>query len=61
MEHSKILEILTSSNEYVSGQSLARTLGVTRQAVWKEINSGKESGKTSITSKESSKSLGSDS
>lgn len=44
MEHSKILEILTSSNEYVSGQSLARTLGVTRQAVWKEINSLRDKG-----------------
>lgn len=38
MERSKVLEILTSSNEYVSGQALAQTLGVTRQAVWKEIN-----------------------
>ena len=44
MEHSKILEILTSSSEYVSGQSLAQSLGVTRQAVWKEINALKKRG-----------------
>lgn len=44
MERSKVLEILTSSSEYVSGQSLAQTLGVTRQAVWKEINALKSKG-----------------
>ena len=40
----EILEILTSSSEYVSGQSLAQSLGVTRQAVWKEINALKKRG-----------------
>lgn len=34
----KILSILLSSKEYVSGQALAARLGVSRQAVWKEIS-----------------------
>ena len=37
MDSSLILEILSNSDEYVSGQALAGQLGVSRQAVWKEI------------------------
>ena len=40
----KILSILLSSNDFVSGQSLANQLGVSRQAVWKGVNSLKEDG-----------------
>ena len=40
----KIIEILSSSDEYVSGQQLSDYLGVTRQAVWKSINSLREKG-----------------
>ena len=39
MNDQKILDILTSTSEYVSGQALAEELGVSRQAVWKEIQS----------------------
>ena len=39
MNDQKILDILTSTSEYVSGQALAEELGVSRQAVWKEIKS----------------------
>lgn len=34
----KILSILLNSKDYVSGQTLAAHLGVSRQAVWKEVN-----------------------
>ena len=37
MNDNKILDILTRTSEYVSGQALAQQLGVSRQAVWKEI------------------------
>ena len=40
----KILSILLSSKDYVSGQALAEELGVSRQAVWKGVNALKESG-----------------
>ena len=40
----KILSILLSSDDYVSGQALAGQLGVSRQAVWKGVNALKESG-----------------
>ena len=40
----KILSILRSSNEYVSGQALCNELGVSRTAVWKVINQLKEEG-----------------
>lgn len=40
----KILSILLSSKEYVSGQALAARLGVSRQAVWKEVNALRGSG-----------------
>lgn len=40
----KILSILLSSNDFVSGQSLANQLGVSRQAVWKGVNALKEDG-----------------
>ncbi len=39
MDNQTILDILTQTNEYVSGQALAEQLGVSRQAVWKEIKS----------------------
>ena len=38
MNDNKILDILTRTSEYVSGQALAQQLGVSRQAVWKTIN-----------------------
>ncbi len=44
MKQNRILEILTKSTEYVSGQALAQQLGVSRQAVWKEIKSLRERG-----------------
>ena len=37
MDNNEILNILTLTKEYVSGQALAEQLGVSRQAVWKEI------------------------
>lgn len=40
----RILELLKNSNEYVSGQELCEMFGVSRTAVWKAINSLKESG-----------------
>ena len=40
----KILEILTSAENYVSGQSISEQLGISRQAVWKGIKSLKERG-----------------
>ncbi len=39
MNNQTILDILTQTNEYISGQALANQLGVSRQAVWKEIQS----------------------
>lgn len=38
MDKQTILGILSQTSEYVSGQALADALGVSRQAVWKEIN-----------------------
>lgn len=40
----KILSILLTTDGYVSGQTLADKLGVSRQAVWKGVNALKESG-----------------
>lgn len=39
-----ILSVLTAADDYVSGQALAKTLGVSRQAVWKGINALREDG-----------------
>lgn len=39
-----ILNILSNTTGYVSGQQLAQTLGVSRQAVWKSVNALRESG-----------------
>ena len=49
----KILDILQNSNDYISGQEISFHLGVSRQAVWKSINSLKEKGYTisSVTNK----------
>jgi BirA family biotin operon repressor/biotin-[acetyl-CoA-carboxylase] ligase len=44
MDNKSILEILISADGYVSGQSLAERLGVSRQAVWKGIKALKENG-----------------
>lgn len=41
---SKILEILRQANDYVSGEQLSRELGVSRSAVWKNINHLRSSG-----------------
>lgn len=40
----KILEILINANDYVSGQEISEQLGVSRQAIWKAINSLKSKG-----------------
>lgn len=40
----RIIEILTTADDYVSGQTLAEQLGVSRQAVWKGIKALKNSG-----------------
>ncbi len=40
----KILEILKNSDSHISGQEISETLGVSRQAVWKAINTLKEKG-----------------
>ena len=44
MNNQTILDILTQTSEYVSGQALAGTLGVSRQAVWKGIRALREQG-----------------
>ncbi|HCA04906.1 MAG TPA: biotin--[acetyl-CoA-carboxylase] ligase [Ruminococcaceae bacterium] len=44
MNNLTIPEILIQTNEYVSGQTLAEKLGVSRQAVWKEINALRDEG-----------------
>lgn len=40
----KIIQILTNSNESISGQTISEQLGVSRQAVWKSINILREKG-----------------
>lgn len=40
----KILELLTECSDYVSGQDICNQLGVSRTAVWKNINALKEEG-----------------
>ncbi len=40
----RIFDILVSAKDYISGQSLAEQLGVSRQAVWKEIKALRDSG-----------------
>lgn len=40
----KILELLKTHTDYVSGQDICNQLGVSRTAVWKNINSLKEEG-----------------
>lgn len=40
----KILQVLRSNQEYISGQELCEALGVSRTAVWKIINLLKEEG-----------------
>ena len=40
----KILQCLKEAGDYVSGEDLSRKLGVSRSAVWKNINSLRESG-----------------
>lgn len=42
--HEKIVEILSQTEEYISGQELSAELGVSRQAVWKAINALKAQG-----------------
>lgn len=44
MNNSQILDILSNTDTYVSGQSLAETLGVSRQAVWKGVKALKDKG-----------------
>lgn len=40
----KILDILLSADDFISGQEISEKLGVSRQAVWKSINVLKEKG-----------------
>ena len=40
----QILALLTQCGGYLSGQALAKELGVSRQAVWKGINALRSSG-----------------
>ena len=40
----KILRLLKSSDDYISGEEISRKLGVTRAAVWKVISKLKEEG-----------------
>ena len=40
----KILSALKSKNDYVSGEELSSQLGITRSAVWKNINLLKKEG-----------------
>ncbi len=49
----KILELLQNEKGYVSGESLSKQLGISRNAVWKNINSLKKEGFeiTSVPSK----------
>ncbi|MGL5414065.1 MAG: biotin--[acetyl-CoA-carboxylase] ligase [Clostridium sp.] len=43
---SKILKILQESNDYVSGENISKSLSVSRNAIWKHINSLKLQGYT---------------
>ncbi len=40
----KLIDLLTQTNDYISGQRLAEMLGVSRQAVWKDIKALKDQG-----------------
>lgn len=40
----KILDILKNSNDYISGEDMSKSLGISRAAVWKHINSLKKDG-----------------
>ena len=40
----KILALLRTSNDYISGQAICEKLGVSRTAVWKNINALKAEG-----------------
>lgn len=40
----KILELLKEHSDYVSGQDICNRLGVSRTAVWKNINGLKQDG-----------------
>ncbi len=40
----RVLEILTNADGYISGQEISEQLGVSRQSIWKAVNSLKEKG-----------------
>ncbi len=40
----KILDILIKTNDYVSGEKLSQFIGISRTAIWKNINRLKEEG-----------------
>ena len=40
----KILELILKNNEYISGEEISSLLGISRTAVWKNINKLKEEG-----------------
>lgn len=49
----RVLEILTNADGFVSGQNISKMLGVSRQSVWKAVNSLRDRGWTveSVTNK----------
>jgi BirA family biotin operon repressor/biotin-[acetyl-CoA-carboxylase] ligase len=40
----KILDVLMNTNEYISGEKLSQFIGISRTAIWKNINRLKEEG-----------------
>ena len=40
----EVLQLLRNSGDYVSGQQICETLGISRTAVWKIMNQLKEEG-----------------
>lgn len=44
MERDQVAALLAGSRDYLSGEEMSRTLGVTRAAVWKEIEALRQAG-----------------
>ena len=45
----KILALLRTSSDYISGQAICEKLGVSRTAVWKNINALKAEGYITVS------------
>lgn len=45
----RVLELLESSEDFISGEEISRELGISRSAVWKHINSIKKMGYTIVS------------